>query len=194
MKLYFLKNTINGKCYVGFTKRQDISARIKEHFSSANCGSNNCPKLYKAIRHYGADKFVWQELYEGYDAHIKEEGFILLMGHYNVAPGGEGNGTTKGYKHTEQARKNMSMAHIGITHSEECRSKISKSNIGKHSQPKSKEARERMSLAKKGIVWHPNIVKIRTKSIVEAYKNKPSKEVSDRNRRAWETRRKNNAT
>ena len=55
--IYLLRNTVNGKCYVG--KTEDFDRRMRQH----SCGYGNCI----ALRH-GIEKHTW----EVFDAHILE--------------------------------------------------------------------------------------------------------------------------
>lgn len=68
--IYKITNTVNKKIYIGQTKEKygniciGIEGRLKQHLSNAFMESrkNECPKLYNAVRKYGKDKFVIEEL------------------------------------------------------------------------------------------------------------------------------------
>jgi len=58
MIIYLLKNTVNGKVYVGQTV-QTLSERMRKHKSTSNSSKakNYNNYLYKAIRKYGWNNF-----------------------------------------------------------------------------------------------------------------------------------------
>lgn len=89
--IYMATNTVNGKRYIGFTGR-GMPFRRARHLELARKGSRACPRLYDAIRKYGADKFVWSTVAEFDDrteALRHEYELVDRLGHeYNAAPGG----------------------------------------------------------------------------------------------------------
>lgn len=116
MIVYFARNRVNGKGYVGKTKRS-LEARVDEHLRYAK---NGCPWLFhRAIRKYGADAFTWSVLldltgthYSEGDLGLLEEQFIFELGTfglngYNMTRGGEG---TSGHTMTEDGRKRLAAA------------------------------------------------------------------------------------
>lgn len=82
-QIYKLQNKINGKVYIGKTKRT-LSVRMKDHRNTP-C----CTYLHRAIKKYGEDAFSKEILYtttDESDVCIKEREFILQ---YNsLAPNG----------------------------------------------------------------------------------------------------------
>lgn len=50
--VYMATNTVNGKRYVGVTKR-GLKARKERHLYLARIGDKGCNRLYDAIRAYG---------------------------------------------------------------------------------------------------------------------------------------------
>lgn len=81
---YIIKNTQNGKCYVGMTKR-DIHKRFDEHLKCAtrlhDVNNDYFMPLYNAIRKYGAKSFTVDLIetsdFESYcGAEIHEGGLI----------------------------------------------------------------------------------------------------------------------
>lgn len=61
MFIYLITNKVNGKYYVGRTTRT-IEARWKEHIKCMNSGDNR--HLYLAMRKYGLENFIIEELYK----------------------------------------------------------------------------------------------------------------------------------
>lgn len=62
MFIYIIKNTVNGKRYVGQTV--DVTRRFLNHFKSANnpkCANYKC-SFYEAIRKYGKENFIIDEI------------------------------------------------------------------------------------------------------------------------------------
>lgn len=101
--IYKITNTVNNKCYVGQTIKS-IESRFKEHVRRALKHSDNKSHLGAAIRHYGEDAFIIEEVFKVV-AYSLETRFILLdtmecfyirkfnsrdlnLG-YNIQPGGQ---------------------------------------------------------------------------------------------------------
>ena len=82
-QIYKLQNKLNGRVYIGKTKRT-LPVRMKDH-RNTTC----CTYLYNAIKKYGEDSFIKDIIYSTDnedDACIKEKEFILQ---YNsLAPNG----------------------------------------------------------------------------------------------------------
>lgn len=136
----------SGKIYIGQTARP--SARKAEHLYNA---SNKCVTIFhKAIKKYGWENFQY-EVIQTIRCASKEQLKIALgkaeqemiqrynclapFG-YNQAVGGEG---PLGYKHSEEAKRQMSISHTGILHTEEERQKIAKANTGKKHSEETKQ-------------------------------------------------------
>lgn len=58
--IYKITNTVNGKIYVGKTT-ETIERRFYEHKLSVKTGKKQS-KLYSAMKHYGIDNFVVEEI------------------------------------------------------------------------------------------------------------------------------------
>ena len=100
-RIYCVTNTISGKVYIGFTSGP-LKGRITTH--KHKCFTRLCKnKFYDAIRSYGWDKFVWEEIYvakesvkarESHTLKVMEDYFIQeydsLNNGYNIVPGGGG--------------------------------------------------------------------------------------------------------
>ena len=173
--IYKITNKINGKCYIGQTKRS-----FKERYSTIGEGiervynhhkrlkDNN--KIYNshllgAIKKYGFDSFeVNEELdiaYSKEELDNKEiyyiEKFDSFKNGYNNNIGGNGNRGLFGEKnsfygkhHSEETKKRLREMNLGKHHSEEARMKMSQKNClywkGKHL---SEETKRKISETKK---------------------------------------------
>lgn len=97
MIVYLIRNTVDGKCYVGQTVR-DFERRIVEHRSAAKKGKG---RLYNAIRKYGWENFeseVLEECVDAADLDMSERFWIraynsLSPNGYNLKGGGHDNHT-----------------------------------------------------------------------------------------------------
>jgi group I intron endonuclease len=106
-RIYRATNTISGKVYIGFTSGP-LKGRMTTH--KHKCFTRLCKnKFYDAIRSYGWDKFVWEEIYvakesvkarESHTLKVMEDYFIQeydsINNGYNIAQGGGGFPDTKG--------------------------------------------------------------------------------------------------
>ncbi len=87
MFLYKITNIVNKKCYVGFTSLS-VEERYKQHIRKSRHTSYK-QKLYNAIRKYGIDNFIVEEIYRGDDALQREDEFIKRYeAEYNMSEGG----------------------------------------------------------------------------------------------------------
>ena len=128
--VYMHENRVNGKKYIGITG-QHPDKRWKN-----GLGYKGCPYFSAAIQKYGWDAFRHDILYSQISQAEAERLEIELIAKYdttnrekgyNTAPGGH---TTAGCKISEQGRRNISLAHIGNTHTESTKEKMSKSRRG----------------------------------------------------------------
>lgn len=131
MWIYYLKNKINNKYYIGQTIQSDPKHRIHEHFCVKK-DLNTCIK--KAIRKYGRENFEYNFIYQAKtqeELNKKEIEFIELYnslspGGYNIEPGGN-NGTEK---FTLEIRQKISAALKGRKFSKEHCEALSKVRKG----------------------------------------------------------------
>jgi len=108
--IYIAINKINGKSYIGKTKR-GLALRSLEHLKASRTGSKTY--FHSALRVYGEGSFVWDILeYNVEDAlaSAREQHWILKYksaGYelYNLTDGGDGSNGFKGHKHTEATKK-----------------------------------------------------------------------------------------
>jgi len=108
MFLYKITNTINNKCYIGFTSLS-VEQRFKTHIDNSKYKRNN-QKIYNAIRKYGADNFIVEQIYQGDDALQKEDEFIKKYGaEYNMTEGGNKPPSQKGntWNMSEEAKEKL---------------------------------------------------------------------------------------
>lgn len=124
--VYKITNTINGKIYIGKTKKYygatkyGIERRLKKHIYDATKNKQqnkekDCPRLYNAIRKYGGANFKTEELEITDSKNIdnKEIYYIKLYDStnrnigYNIASGGKGR---KVVFVSEDVRKKISKA------------------------------------------------------------------------------------
>lgn len=126
--IYKITNTVNNKIYIGQTKKYygkrkfGANGRLKVHINSALNNTDKdkksgCPKLCNAIRKYGKNNFVIEEL-EAIDVgNVDDREMYYIKFYdstsdkgYNIALGGNGR---KVANVTEEARKNISKAQVG---------------------------------------------------------------------------------
>jgi group I intron endonuclease len=129
MIIYKIENLINGKLYIGKTKKC-LAIRKKEHLFSAKKEVNTV--FYKAIRKYGEENFqfteiiscdsneklnAWERLYiDFYDSKTPNG--------YNMTNGGDGFSDPTG-----EIAKKISASKIGKICSDETKKKMSKSQL-----------------------------------------------------------------
>lgn len=140
--VYLVKNTVNGKSYVGMSSRT-LHERWYDHVQNAKRGS--MLPLHCAIRKYGASAFELSVLQECSTLELPHaeiewisrlETMVSQHG-YNVAMGGNGC-----LQHDPDVREKIRQSMIGGTLSTETREKIAKSLRGRKL---SAEHRQRIS-------------------------------------------------
>ena len=113
--IYKIINTVNNKIYIGKTE-ETIERRLYEHKLNVKTGHKRS-RLYSAMKHYGVDKFIAEELDHSDSSEElceKERYWIKTLNSqdpevgYNIAPGGEGGFTwsAKGYVTMNKDNKN----------------------------------------------------------------------------------------
>lgn len=124
--IYKWTNKINNKSYIGQTLFPN--KRINSHINAAK---NNSQLLFhKALRKYGIDSFIYEELESVEENKLNEREMYWISYYdsynngYNMTLGGEGH---RG-KISEEGRKHIALGHIGIKHTEEEKKKISESH------------------------------------------------------------------
>jgi len=154
--IYLWKNKVNGKEYIGQTKRDNINSRKSEYLYKIR---KNEPVqiIHKAMLKYGIDNFSFEVLHEvsTEELNMKEIEEIqnrntLTPNGYNREKGGKNSSiheetrklmslSQSGEKHwnfgkkaSEETRKLQSESRIGYVHSEETKQKISEGNKKPH--------------------------------------------------------------
>jgi group I intron endonuclease len=140
--VYLIRNTVNGKGYVGKTEKT-VAQRFSGHKKDSKAGSKYA--LHRAMRKYRIESFTVVEvascdlpLLNDLEKHyIRFYGTFAPTGHgYNMTTGGEGQS--------------------GLVCSEETKSKLRTANLGKKNGPPSVFTRGKISAALTGIKRGPH--------------------------------------
>lgn len=139
--IYRIRNTINGKCYIGKTG-MNFGDRWDSHRSLLNNGKHDNPHLQSAWNKYGSKNFVFEVIEVVTDTgklneleiyYIKEYKDIGLS--YNIHDGGDG-GVNLGKSLSEETKRKIGeknrVNNLGRKASLETRSKMSKSQIARY--------------------------------------------------------------
>ena len=149
--IYKLTNTINGKGYVGYTS--DIKRRMRQHKDAA--AKRKGQAIHAAIRKYGWESFVVEELYRSEDKQQTldmEDHFINLhetkgVKGYNITRGGQHGPGPLSEEQLEALRQRMKDPEIrrkisdGLKRNQNC--------LGRH-HVVSEAAREKMKISNRG--------------------------------------------
>ncbi len=148
MIIYLARNTINGKCYVGQTKRS-VRHRIKDHKSVALTSMAIYSYLHKAIRKHGWENFTWEVLEETDEAGLDMAERFWIRCYNSLSPNGYNldSGGHRQKVRSAETRAKIGAAHRGRSLPLEQRKKLSQSAIGRKHTP---EARARMSVSQRG--------------------------------------------
>jgi len=139
--VYLITNTVNGKCYVGQTRREDVQERWKEHERRAGHA------LGAAFAFHGKDKFEFSVICEVPDEdlndrevkEIDERGTMAPLG-YNLQPGGEYRDMNEETKRKIGANSALKLK--GKKMPETTKEALIKANTGRHT-PRTEEMKER---------------------------------------------------
>ena len=153
MRIYLIRNLLNGKGYVGQT-RGSVATRFCRHRASANAGSDLA--IHRAMRKYGNENFRVEvldscdsqsQLNELEQYYIKLFGTLAPLGHgYNMTPGGDG---LSGFTMSLESKLKMSLAKKGKRLSEEHKAKI-KFSIRNIARPERTPRPPKVRLSTKG--------------------------------------------
>lgn len=144
--IYRIRNKINDKSYIG--QGVIISNRRQSHFGSLKRGKHKNNHLQNAYNKYGKSNFEWIPLFEcSIESLDYLETFYIRIFHANDPKYGynmDSGGNSKGKRMTEETKKKMSLARIGIKLSDETKRRLSEALKGKkfseqHKQNISKE-------------------------------------------------------
>lgn len=188
--IYGLRNRINGKWYIG--QSINIAYRLRNGYSKMKC--KNQRKIFSALLKYGYDTFdkiIIEECSVDWIMNYREmywiKYFNSVYGGYNLQFGGNSRkpsdetrkrisdslkGFGKGIKKSEEVRKKLSAAKMGVTPSIETRRKQSESARNK---PKmTTETKRKMSL------YRINMTQSHRDNLRESSKNAWNKSKSKR--------------
>jgi group I intron endonuclease len=176
--IYQIRNTINGKLYVGSAKC--FRNRWQIHRTALNTRKHHSQKLQRAWLKYGPQAFAW-EILEFVANHADlvriEQGYLDRLRPfdgevgYNISPTA---GSNLGIKKSDEMRAKMSASRKGRKLTEYQRESIRKSLIGR---PVSEETRARISESNKGRRNSPEAIaqmaeKLRGRKLTEEHKAK----------------------
>ena len=106
MIIYKVTNLLNGKVYIGQTKRS-LDARWAQHCTDVN-SKICCFKLQKAIKEFGADNFSVKQIDSAESKEEADEKEVYWINYYNsmeegynTSPGGKAGGHRKKVKAVE---------------------------------------------------------------------------------------------
>lgn len=184
MLIYKITNTITGDFYIGKTSKTK-EQRFKKHIYNASYGIDTY--LYRAIRKYGKDNFIIEEVENQLNnlSIDKREKFWIdnLNPKYNMTKGGEGGDTSKSLKFIESVKAYHSKrtpesyatyGMLGKKFPEEAKKKVSKANsysveIDGIIYQSIKEAQEKLNVSQKTVRYridssnYPNWNRLRDK-------------------------------
>lgn len=189
MFIYLIRNTVNGKIYVGKYQGNRLNQRFCNHCWHAKAG--NGMRLCRAIRKYGRESFT----IEAIESDISDpkmlaerESFYIAQLQscnpaigYNTAKGGFGGGMI-GKHLSEEHKAAISRANRGRIRSEETRRKLSARVIDDQWRERLRLARQRQREAGIKVTGHPHSAETRHKlSIAHLGKQNPA--VAEANRK-----------
>jgi group I intron endonuclease len=151
MIIYKITNKLNNKIYIGQTTKK-MSVRFAQH-----CGTNNSSYISRAIKKYGKNNFIVEEICCAKsleDLNFLEIFFISKLNTlkpkgYNIEYGGD---------NIKRVRSSMS----GKQHSEATRLRMSEAHKGKKL---SAETKKKLSVARKGVPVKPEVLKNRSNNL-----------------------------
>lgn len=186
MIIYKIINKVNGDFYIGKTSKSK-EERLKKHFYNSSYKIETY--LYRAIRKYGCDNFIIEEI----EAKIpkekldERETFWInkLNPKYNMTSGGEGGNTSlspnfiksmKEYHSKKPKKEYATYGMKGKNQPEEAKKKVSKANsysvkIDDVVYESIKEAKDILGVSEKTVRYridspnYPNWIRLREKRI-----------------------------
>ena len=180
--IYSIKNTINGKLYIG--KSRNVNIRIEVHKKKLRKNKHVNKHLQHSWNKYGEEnfdidiieKFSIEELNLNECYYIKNFGAINENKGYNLTYGGDGGiFSPETIKKMSEAQKGEKSFWYGKKHNQATIEKIRKAHLGKKM---SKEARENLSKARKGIKISEKTKKIISKSCRKSMNTKRKDKLS----------------
>lgn len=141
--VYVIRNTENGKCYVGQTRFTNPMRRFSVHINSSKKGSPYA--LHSAIRKYGVDSFTVELLcsvpfaslnnMESYFAEQYSSYTWDTPGGYNMVWCGGSKVARSGIKMSESTRASLIASRTGSKHTDESKQQISAALKGRILSP-----------------------------------------------------------
>lgn len=202
--IYKITNTVNGKVYVG--SAVNLRRRFTQHRHSLRKDKHHSIKLQRSWNKHGENRFIFsviEHVTEKEKLIDREQFWMDKLDVFNVGYNTEPMaGNSLGVKHSEEARKNMSLAHIGKKQSPEMIAKRVAKLVGRKDSletrqkksnamrgiKKSKDFCLQMSIARKGIKLSPE----HRKKIADHQKSiigiKRSEEFSNKLKTSWKSR------
>lgn len=117
MIVYKVTNTVNNKVYIGKTV-QTLKRRIAQH-KHDSLKKDSQTKFHRAIRKYGLESFKWEVVCEcDSNKELCEKEIYMIhlydsiKNGYNITKGGEG---VYGFKHSEETKSKTSKSRKGLT-------------------------------------------------------------------------------
>jgi len=158
--IYSITNTSNGKRYIGSTG--DINDRWKSHRNMLKRGKHHCSHLQSSYNKWGADVFEYEILLHCDTSimfHMEELSFDIFRstGLFNTKPTACGGAHRKGAKLSDETKEKLSNLNkgkkfaLGVKHTDEARKNMSVAHIGKKypnrkkPEPKSPETRAKQA-------------------------------------------------
>lgn len=147
--IYRIRNTLNGKCYIG--SACCFKKRWSGHRSHLNRGIHHSAALQRAWNKYGPSAFVFEILSLHHGELLiqhEQEAIDDLLPEYNVC---RVAGSSAGRRTSEKTKALLAVAITGMQRSAETRARMSASRRSrKFEPPKSMETRLKLSAATKG--------------------------------------------
>lgn len=153
--VYWLRNRVNGKVYIGQTVSKD--QRWRSHKHNGIHGDSPCA-IHKAMKKYGHEAFTMEVLCKCPNRESLDEAerfLIWILGSakrsfgYNLTTGGRGcRGTIAVRQKMSKAIKGRVSPMKGKHHTEETKRKIAEAHTGRKASP---EIREKLSRVHKGM-------------------------------------------
>jgi group I intron endonuclease len=146
--IYAIRNTVNGKVYIG--SASNIKKRWRDHQRMLGAGTHHSRKLQRAWAKYGSAAFEFVVLLNcacdalvHYEQHLIDESGCFRHG-YNMSPTA---GSTLGTKFSDEVRAKFAALRTGRTLTPEHRANIGKAglgNKGRTGQPLSEETKAKL--------------------------------------------------
>jgi len=135
--IYLVTNTVNGKQYVGLTRRT-VAARWAQHVTTAK---NPRSYFHRAIAKYGASAFRVSEYASAVCidtlADLERDVILQVAPAYNQTNGGE---ITIGRKYDDATKERIRQSNVGKKRSKECCDRISAQKLAWYADTPSRKA------------------------------------------------------